>query len=86
MNYAISLDCISNENPGWIFTPWKLKGAIIYDKISKVPDNSILVVSHFAPWWEPLKTKEILNPENNVKIIQILSRHAKHINAEIKFL
>lgn len=56
MNYAISLDCVSKENPGWIFTPWKLKGAIIYDKISKVPDNSILVVSHFAPWWEPLKT------------------------------
>lgn len=56
MKYAISLDCVCNESPNWTFTPWKLKGAVVYDKISKVPDSSILIVSHFAPWWSPLNS------------------------------
>lgn len=55
MNYASSSDTIGKGHSHLIF-PWKQKGLIVYDAIDEVPEDCILVVPHFAPWWEPLKS------------------------------
>ena len=55
MKYAISRDILSNNPPSWTFEPWRKMGLTVYDKISEIPDNEILISSHFAPWWGPLK-------------------------------
>jgi len=39
----------------WTVQPWRLMGLTVYDTIAKVPDNKILLASHYAPWWSPLK-------------------------------
>jgi hypothetical protein len=53
MKYAYALDC-PGEQTKWILTPWRLRGLEIFDTVSQVPDNYILVCPHFCPWWEPL--------------------------------
>jgi hypothetical protein len=55
MNYASSLDT-TGKGQSHLLYPWKQKGLINYDTISEVPDDCILVVPHFAPWCEPLKS------------------------------
>ena len=55
MNYASSLDTIGKGQSHLLY-PWKQKGLIVYDTIDKVPNDYILVVPHFAPWCEPLKS------------------------------
>lgn len=54
MKYAISRD-ISMKSPSWSFDPWRKLNCEIYDSIEKIPDDRILIASHFAPWWTPLK-------------------------------
>lgn len=39
----------------WTVEPWKLMGLTEYSTIAQVPDDEILVASHYAPWWSPLK-------------------------------
>lgn len=55
MKYALSKDLLSNKPSSFTFEPWKKMGLTVYDKISKIPDNEILIASHFAPWRNPLK-------------------------------
>lgn len=54
VKYAHAQD-IAGENEKWSLTPWRLKGLSEFSKVAAVPDNYVLVVSHFAPWWDPLK-------------------------------
>ena len=55
MKYALSND-ILDKMSRWTLTPWILMGAKTYDCISSIPDNEVLIVSHFAPWWNPVKS------------------------------
>ena len=55
MKYALSHD-ILEKMPSWTLTPWKLMGAKTYNNVSSIPDGEILIVSHVAPWWEPVKS------------------------------
>ena len=55
MKYALSKDLLSKKQPSFTFEPWKKMGLTIYEKASQIPDNEILIASHFAPWWSPLK-------------------------------
>jgi hypothetical protein len=54
MKYAFALD-MPGEHAKWTLTPWRLKGLEIFDRVSLVPDTHVLISSHFAPWWSPLK-------------------------------
>lgn len=40
----------------WTLRPWYSLGMKVYDKLSHIPSDHVLVVSHFAPWWEPLRS------------------------------
>jgi hypothetical protein len=55
MKYAISREMMKNRFPSWTVEPWKLMGLVVYDTIAQVPDDAILIASHYAPWWSPLK-------------------------------
>jgi hypothetical protein len=55
MKYALSND-ILDKMPSWTLTPWILMGAKTYDCISSIPDDEVLIVSHFAPWWNPVRS------------------------------
>lgn len=39
----------------WTVEPWKLIGLQEYETLSQVPDDAILIASHYAPWWSPLR-------------------------------
>lgn len=54
MRYAYALDMLG-EHAKWTLTPWRKKGLQQFDKVSQVPDNYVLIASHFAPWWTPLR-------------------------------
>lgn len=55
MKYAWSQD-IAGEHVKWSLTPWRLKGLKEFNCLQDIPDGYILVVSHYAPWWEPLRS------------------------------
>lgn len=54
MKYAFANDMLG-EHSKWTLTPWRQRGLEIFDSVKKVPDSHILIASHFAPWWSPLK-------------------------------
>ena len=54
MKYAFARD-MPGEHAKWTLRPWQLKGLEYFDKVSHVPDSYVLISSHFAPWWTPLK-------------------------------
>ena len=54
MKYAFSRD-MPGEHAKWTLDPWKQKGLKFFDRVADVPDDYILISSHFAPWWTPLK-------------------------------
>jgi hypothetical protein len=55
MKYAICRDMQQlNKSPSWTFEPWRRMDLTVYDTINQIPDNRILIASHFAPWWLPL--------------------------------
>lgn len=54
MKYACTKQT-QGEHAKWALTPWRLKGMREFDTVAQIPDDYILVVSHFAPWWSPLK-------------------------------
>lgn len=56
MKYAFSKDVITKNTPPFTLMPWKLMGAKTFNTVKEIPDDYILVASHFAPWWEPLKS------------------------------
>lgn len=54
MKYAWAHD-VSGEHAKWTLTPWRLRGLQEFASVKDIPDNYILVVSHYAPWWSPLR-------------------------------
>lgn len=54
MKYAFAHD-MPGEHTKWTLTPWKHRGLCEFAKVANVPDNYILIASHYAPWWSPLK-------------------------------
>lgn len=55
IKYAWSPE-IKGEHANWTLEPWRQKGLVIYDRLTDIPHDTVLVVSHFAPWWEPLRS------------------------------
>ena len=55
IKYAFARD-MAGEHAKWTLTPWRLRGLEIFDRVSQIPDNFILIASHFAPWREPLRS------------------------------
>jgi hypothetical protein len=55
MKYAFTGDLLK-KIPKWTLTPWRFMGATQYDNVSLIPDDEILIISHYAPWWEPVKS------------------------------
>jgi hypothetical protein len=56
MKYAISRQLMGKSFSTWTVQPWKLMGLTVYDTVSQIPDNEILIASHYAPWWDPIKS------------------------------
>lgn len=54
-NYSFCEEVIENKKQSWILRPWIEKGAKIYQKISQVPKDSILISVHHPPWRSPYK-------------------------------
>ena len=55
MKYAWSPE-MAGEYSKWSLAPWQSRDFKIYDRVSEIPSDRILIASHFAPWWEPLKS------------------------------
>lgn len=54
IKYAFARD-MPGEHAKWTLTPWQLRGLEYFDTVAHVPDSHVLIASHFAPWWSPLK-------------------------------
>lgn len=54
VKYAWS-PAVKGDYEKWSLEPWRLKGLETFDLIEDIPEDYVLVVSHFAPWWSPLK-------------------------------
>jgi len=54
MKYAFARD-MPGEHAKWTLRPWQLRGLEYFDRVADVPDGHVLISSHFAPWWSPLK-------------------------------
>lgn len=54
LKYAFAHD-MPGEHTKWTLTPWYQKGLKEFARVADVPDDYILIASHFAPWWSPLK-------------------------------
>lgn len=54
---AIKYAACSETHDGysWTLEPWKKKGLRFFSHINDIPQDYYLVVTHFAPWWAPLK-------------------------------
>jgi hypothetical protein len=52
--YAFAHD-MPGEHAKWTLTPWRKRGLQFFDRVSDIPDDYILICSHFAPWWSPLR-------------------------------
>jgi hypothetical protein len=55
MKYAISREMMGKSFSSWTVKPWRLMGLTEYDTTAQIPDDAILIASHYAPWWSPLK-------------------------------
>ena len=54
IKYAWSPE-VTAEYEKWSLLPWKKKGLKTFEHLRQIPYDHVLVVSHFAPWWSPLK-------------------------------
>ena len=54
IKYAWS-PAVKGDFEKWTLKPWRIKGLKTFEKLSHIPQDHVLVVSHFAPWWSPLK-------------------------------
>lgn len=54
MKYAFARD-MPGEHAKWTLQPWQQRGLAVFDRVADVPDDHILISSHFAPWWTPLR-------------------------------
>jgi len=39
----------------WTLRPWQKHGLKTFDRLDQIPQKHILLVSHYAPWWSPLR-------------------------------
>ena len=46
---------IKGDFESWSLRPWQRRGLKTFDHMHQIPQDHVLVVSHFAPWWSPLK-------------------------------
>lgn len=54
MKYAWSPE-IKGDFESWSLVPWQKRGLVNYNKLSDIPSDRTLVVSHYAPWWPGLR-------------------------------
>jgi hypothetical protein len=54
MKYAFARD-MPGEHAKWTLTPWRQRGLREFDRLIDVPDDHVVISSHFAPWWSPLR-------------------------------
>lgn len=54
MKYASASDIRDSQSKRTLI-PWKKRGLVNFDNIKDIPDDYILVASHFPPWRSPLK-------------------------------
>ena len=54
IKYAWSPE-VKGEFETWSLVPWQRQGLKTFDHLHQIPEDHVLVVSHFAPWWSPLK-------------------------------
>ena len=54
IKYAWS-PAVKGDYEKWSLEPWRRKGLKTFESLQSIPKNHVLVVSHFAPWWSPLK-------------------------------
>jgi hypothetical protein len=54
MKYAFARD-LPGEHAKWTLQPWRLRGLREFDRLQDVPDDYVVIASHFAPWWSPLR-------------------------------
>lgn len=55
MKYAYAHD-MPGEHTKWTLTPWRRRGLREFAQVADVPPDYVLIASHFAPWWEPLRS------------------------------
>jgi len=55
IRYAFAWD-MPGEHAKWTLNPWRQRGLEFFDKVTDVPDDYVLISSHFAPWWDPLRS------------------------------
>ncbi len=67
MKYAICPQVIDSNSSSWILDPWIKAGAKKFNTVDEIPNDYILVTSHFAPWWEPYKSW-ITKGNNHIEI------------------
>ncbi len=54
MKYAWTPE-IKGDHESWSLVPWKKRGLTVYDRLSDIPSDCILMASHYAPWWSGLR-------------------------------
>jgi hypothetical protein len=52
--YAFAYD-MPGEHAKWTLSPWLQRGLKFFDRVANIPDDYILIATHYAPWWSPLK-------------------------------
>lgn len=55
IKYAYAHD-MPGDYAKWSLKPWRLKGLREFARVADIPDGYILISSHYAPWWEPLRS------------------------------
>jgi hypothetical protein len=53
--YAFAHDMLG-EHSKWTLAPWRGRGLREFARVADVPADYILIASHYAPWWEPLRS------------------------------
>jgi len=54
MKYAYALD-MPGDHASWTLEPWRQRGLKTFDRVADVPDDYVLIATHYAPWWSLLK-------------------------------
>lgn len=54
MNYAWTPE-IKGDFESWTLGPWQKRGLTVYNRLSDIPSDCVLVASHYAPWWPGLR-------------------------------
>lgn len=55
MKYAFAHN-MPGEHAQWTLTPWRERGLRVFDRVSDIPADHVLISSHHPPWREPLRS------------------------------